>query len=127
MLGRISPRHRAQAFRLLYITQQLLPEVLGAGLHAVVLSYAEEYGYTTKALPKCDEIPSAELEERQQEIEVVVRSRCLGLLEVGLSEAPAETGYEDHAASFEGLKTNYKVDYIHKTVAEYLDDIDIQA
>lgn len=127
MLGRISPRHRAQAFRLLYITQQLLPNVLSPGLHAVVLSYAEEYGCTTKSLPKCGKIPSTELEERQQEIEVVVRSRCLGLLEVGLSEAPAEADYEVHAASFKGLKTNYKVDYIHKTVAEYLEDIDIQA
>ena len=27
MMGRISPRHRARAFRLLYITQQLLPLV----------------------------------------------------------------------------------------------------
>lgn len=127
MLGRISPRHRAQAFRLLYVTQQLLPQARSGGVHAVVLSYAEEYGYTTKALPKRGRIPSAELEERQQEIEVVVRSRCLGLLEVNLVEEPSYTTPELSAAYFEGLDTNYKVDYIHKTVAEYLDDIDIQA
>ena len=49
MLGRISLKHRAQAFRLLYITQQLLPHVQNAGgVHAIVLSYAEEYGYKTK-------------------------------------------------------------------------------
>lgn len=83
MLGRINARRRAQAFRPLYITQQLLPHVNNAGLHALVLPYAEEYGYTTKALPPCGKIPSTELEERQQAIEVVVRSRCLGLLDVG--------------------------------------------
>jgi len=127
MLGRISPRHRAQAFRLLYITQQLLPHVEGVGVHALVLSYAEEYGYTTKALPTRGLCPSTELEERQQEIEVVIRSRCLGLLEVSLPEESAESELRFSAAKFEGLATNYQVDYIHKTVAEYLDEIDIQA
>jgi hypothetical protein len=121
MLGRISPRHQAQAFRLLYITQQLLPHVYFAGVHALVLSYAEEYGYTTKALPPRGKIPSAELEERQRVIEVVVRSRCLGLLEVGSSKVRST------AAKCQGFSKNYKVDFIHKTVAEYLDSIDIQA
>lgn len=128
MLARISPRHRAQAFRLLYIMQQLLPEVRDAGVHALVLSYAEEYGYTTQRLPKRGKIPSAELEERQQDIEVVVRSRCLGLLEVSSFNAPVGFIWRhDDAAIFKGLATNHKVDYIHKTVAEYLDGIDIQA
>jgi hypothetical protein len=128
MLGRISPRYRAQAFRLLYITQQLLPNVHNAGVHVLVLSYAEEYGYTTTTtLPTCGTILSAELEERQQKIEVVVRSRCLGLLEVSLSKAPAKSGFLSDAAKFEGLATTYTVDYIHKSVAEYLEDIDIQA
>jgi hypothetical protein len=127
MLGRISARHRAQAFRLLYITQQLLPHVNDAGLHALVLSYAEEYGYTTKALPPRGKIPSTELEERQQAIEVVVRSRCLGLLEVGPCKRPADSFSRFKVAEFKGLATNYTVDYIHKTVAEYLDEIDVQA
>lgn len=96
-------------------------------MHALVLSYAEEYGYTTQALPERGKIPSAELEERQQDIEVVVRSHCLGLLEVVLPRTHANTVYSHHAAKFTELATNYKVDYIHKTVAEYLDDIDIQA
>jgi hypothetical protein len=127
MLGRISPRYRAQAFRLLFITQQLLPDVHDAKVHAVVLSYAEEYGYTTKTLPICETIPSAELEERQQAIEAVVRSRCLGLLEVGLLKAPSKSDSRSAAATFKGLATTYTVDYIHKSVAEYLDAIDIQA
>lgn len=127
MLARISPRHRAQAFRLLYITQQLLPCLGGARVHAVVLSYAEEYGYTTKALPKCGKIPSAELAERQQDIEVVARSRCLGLLEVGSAKAPVHPESRHKAVKCKGLATNYTVEYIHKTVAEYLDDIDMQA
>jgi hypothetical protein len=127
MLGRISARHRAQAFRLLYITQQLLPYVHNTGLHALVLSYAEEYGYTTKALPPRGKIPSTELEERQQAIEVVVRSRCLGLLEVGTFKRPTDPVSDFKIAEFKGLATNYTVDYIHKTVAEYLDEIDVQA
>jgi hypothetical protein len=128
ILGRISPRYRAQAFRLLYITQQLLPNVHDAGVHAIVLSYAEEYGYTTTTLPTWGTIPSAELEERQQATEAVVRSRCLGLLEVGLPKAPAESDWRSNPANFsKGLATTYTVDYIHKSVAEYLDHIDIQA
>jgi hypothetical protein len=127
MLGRISPRHRAQAFRLLYITQQLLPHVDDYGVHALVLSYAEEYGYTTKSLPKSGLRPSTELEDRQQEIEVVVRSRCLGLLEVSLSENPFDFELTLNDNDSQRLTKVYKVDYIHKTVAEYLDNIDIQA
>ncbi|KAM0710385.1 hypothetical protein Q7P35_002747 [Cladosporium inversicolor] len=127
MLERINPRYRAQGFRLLYITQQLLPHVDYAGLHALILSYAEEYGFTTRTLPVCGEIPSAELEERQQAIEVVVRSRCLGLLEVSALKSHTEPYSNSSAALFKELTTNYRVDYIHKTVAEYLDGINIQA
>ena len=129
MLERIGPRYRAQAFRLLYITQQLLPYSTFAGVYALVLSYAEEYGYNTKTLPKCGIISPAELAERQQEIEVVVRSRCLGLLEVTNSfDAPTYSLSQYNAAADSNeLATYYKVHYIHRTVAEYLDDMDIQA
>jgi hypothetical protein len=127
MLARISPRYRAQAFRLLYITQQLLPNVYNAGVNAIVLSYAEEYGYTATCLPTCRKIPSAELEERQQEIEVVVRSRCLGLLEISLFKVPSGSDFSSDATKLNGLASTCTVDYIHKSVAEYLDDIDIRA
>lgn len=127
MLGRVNPRHRAQAFRLLHITQQLLPHVQDTGVLAIVLSYAEEYGYTTKALPERGRIPLAELKDRQQDIEVVVRSRCMGMLEVSSTNAPAGFVSEhDTAADSKELATNFKVDYIHRTVVEYLDDMDIQ-
>jgi hypothetical protein len=127
MLGRISPRYRAEAYRLLYITQQLLPFVQDPGVHAVILSYAEEYGFTTRSLPARGKIPSAELEERQRVIEVVIRSRCLGLLEVGSPKRPTKLSLGYELLNSMGLATNYTVDYIHKTVAEYLDRIDIQA
>jgi hypothetical protein len=124
-LGGINPRYRAQAFRLLYITQQLLPHVRGEGVNTLVLSYAEEFGYITKSLLECRNICSSELEDRQQEIEVVIRSRCLGLLEVSFQKTASRS--ELAAADFQRLTTNLGVDYIHRSVAEYLDDIDINA
>jgi hypothetical protein len=127
MLGRINLRYRAQAFRLLYITQQLLPHVPEEGVSALVLSYAEELGYMTESLSGSRQISSAELEGRQQELEVVVRSRCLGLLEVSSSKALPKSKSDRNDAKFQELATNYRVDYVHKSVAEYLDDIDIRA
>jgi hypothetical protein len=124
-LGGINPRYRAQAFRLLYITQQLLPHVRGEGVNTLVLSYAEEFGYITKSLLECRNTCSSELEDRQQEIEVVIRSRCLGLLEVSFQKTASRS--ELAAADFQRLTTNLGVDYIHRSVAEYLDDIDINA
>jgi hypothetical protein len=118
MLGRINSRYRAQAFRLLYVAHRLLPHVQGyyaGGVHALVLSYAEEPGRMTRSLLRYRSTSLAELEDRQQEIDIVVRSRCLGLLEVS-SEVLSTSNSQVLAVRFQGLATNYWINYIHRSV-----------
>ena len=118
MMNRMSPEYRGQAAEIFQLQKEWREVTDERPFPALVLATALQQ--PSRALHN-SLAPNnyGVLQWAAQSIEARVRSRCCGLLEVHRRPVGPEDSFA-HSAEFYGTSTDLAVEYLHRTVAEFL-------
>jgi hypothetical protein len=118
MMNRMSPEYRGQAAEIFQLQKEWRDVTEERPFPALVLATALQQpsrALHTSLAPNDHGV----LQWAAQSIEARIRSRCCGLLEVHRRPAGPEDSF-GRSAEFYGTLTDLAVEYLHRTVAEFL-------
>ncbi len=129
MLERIEQRYRLEASKLLLLCFHSRRVQGMSKVYSIALALADEYGLDPARVPEARLLTLVEKKRRCQELEGRLRGRCCGLLELDHSSSepdqPCFCESEDERPHDKLIDSH--VQFIHRTVFDYLDGLSTQA